>query len=65
LNLTQWSFYLNLATIDLESLIDLSVDIPGNSLDINGFVETPEPGSLSLVMLGGLAYLVRRKRQKA
>ncbi|MBL8176720.1 MAG: PEP-CTERM sorting domain-containing protein [Bryobacterales bacterium] len=60
-----WSLSLLLAKTAPESFIDLSVDIPNNSIDINavdpGTPGVPEPGTMGLLLLGGVAYLVRRR----
>jgi len=36
--------------------------ITGESLDL-AFVITPEPGTMSLLVLGGIAVLLRRRRK--
>lgn len=63
--LTQWTVLLELTKTDPEeSFIDLAVQIPQNSIDINGvapLADVPEPGTVMLMVAGGMAFLVRRR----
>ncbi len=65
---TQWSALLTLTKSNPEeSFVDLSVQIPQNSIDINGVAplveDVPEPGTVMLMLAGGMAFLVRRRMQ--
>ncbi|MFN7936004.1 MAG: PEP-CTERM sorting domain-containing protein [Bryobacteraceae bacterium] len=62
-----WSVFLGISAsaIEGEPLVTVGVQIPENSIDVNG-VRTnvdnvPEPGTLALMFVGGMAYLVRRR----
>lgn len=62
-----WSVFLSISAsaIEGEPLMAVGVQIPNNSIDVNG-VRTavdpvPEPGTLALMFVGGVAYLVRRR----
>ncbi|MBS1825660.1 MAG: PEP-CTERM sorting domain-containing protein [Acidobacteria bacterium] len=62
-----WSVLLSLSAsaIEGEPTMVVAVQIPNNSIDINGVQTTvdpvPEPGTLALMFVGGVAYLVRRR----
>lgn len=63
---TTWSAILTLTKNNPEeSFVDLSVQIPQNSIDINGVTplveDVPEPGTVMLMVAGGMAFLVRRR----
>jgi len=62
-----WSVFLGLtaSAIEGEPEMIVGVQIPDNSIDINGVRtnvdDVPEPGTLALMFVGGVAYLVRRR----
>ena len=62
-----WALVLQLSREDPEGATPyfLSVNIPENSIDINGvqptFGDVPEPGTIGLMIAGGMAFLVRRR----
>lgn len=63
-NFNDWSIFLLASTFD-EVSDSLTITIPENSIDVDGVRgtvdEVPEPGTVGLVFVGGLAYLVRRR----
>jgi hypothetical protein len=56
---------INTSTWTATSLYDLSSQLPSSITQLNGLSEVPEPGTLTLLGLAGLAMLwIRRRRSK-
>lgn len=64
---TSWALILQMQREDPEGATPyfIAVNIPENSIDITGVTPTvgdvPEPGTIGLMIAGGLAFLVRRR----
>ena len=62
-----WALILQMERNDPEGATPyfIAVNIPENSIDINGVTprvgDVPEPGTIGLMIAGGLAFLVRRR----
>lgn len=64
---SSWALFLQMQREDPEGATPffIAVNIPDNSIDITGVTprvgDVPEPGTIGLMIAGGLAFLVRRR----